>query len=107
MAGYDNGTSSWENMNIYAWIGALLDGIVLVDVLLRVYQDYSNGKNPGVSVTIAIVMAVILAVCIFFIWFSVRHMKKYPHVVWVAFPDFITTVLPFLEKKEDRHWLMQ
>lgn len=46
MAGYDNGTSFWEHMNIYAWIGALLDGYVLVDVLLRIYQDYCNGKEP-------------------------------------------------------------
>ncbi len=102
MAGYDNGTSFWEHMNLYAWIGALLDGVVLVDILLRIYQDYCNGKELGVSVTIAVVMAIILAVCIFFIWYSVHYMKKYPHVVWVTFADFFKEFVPFLEKKEDR-----
>ena len=102
MAGYDNGTSFWEHMNIYAWIGALLDGYVLVDVLLRIYQDYCNGKKPDLWVCIAIVTTVILAVCIFFICFSVSHMKKYPHTTWVTFPDFFRTFLPFLEKKEYR-----
>ncbi len=102
MAGYDNGTSFWEHMNLYAWIGALLDGVVLVDVLLRIYQDYCNGKELGVSVMIAVVMAIVLVVCIFFICFSVSHMKKYPHTTWVTFPDFFRTFLPFLEEKEYR-----
>lgn len=102
MAGYDNGTSFWENMNICAWLVALIDGIVLGSVLLDIGQECWNGKNPGASLTMAIIMAVILVVSIFFIWFSVSHMKKYPHIAWMTFPDFYMMFVPFGTKKEER-----
>ena len=102
MAGSNDNLSIWEKMNIFGWLVAILAGIVFGSVLLDVYQDYSYGDELGTSFTFAIVLMVILLACIFCIWLSGRHMKKYPHTTWLTFSDMLCFFLPYLEAKEDR-----